>query len=554
MPVASPAVEGVSTVVVGAAYLVKGIMDRLGVVKVIDQALSYQPEVDTTYGSLAQVLITNRLTFDPVPLYEIGRWALQHGIDRVFHIDAAWLQDDRLGAMLDWLAENQVTIWSGILQNAYRRYGLEMEWLHADTTSVYFQGEYEQADGTPKPGGDRVPMLVQGYNKDGQHRKVQLVLSVVTAARVPVWYRPWNGNQTDEPVYASDMGELRQAMLAAGNSVLVGDRKLCNATAMVTFCRQGQLFLAPHPWTDTMKALWLQTRARLSDGQLHWSAANYVSVREASKPEAERTQHRVCEVAYPLLDDEKGAQYLLRCMFGWSSHKAEQDERRREKAIVAATSQLRRLAGLAGKYQHKTREGIAARVKQILARTKTEAYIAWELEGDEGRQNWRVALRLRTDAIAQAAAFDGVVPYCTNAPTERLPAVDVARRYKGQVEVEQTIDFIKSPVQIRPMWLHLPKRLAGLTLLVMIAVLIAALLEQQVRRWIAKTRSVVQGLMPEGRDNAHPTAAKLLRAFADYAVVFLRYGDGRTEAHYPSLRPLQQCIWDIMGLPAMASC
>jgi hypothetical protein len=303
-----------------------------------------------------------------------------------------------------------------------------------------------------------------------------------------------------------------------------------------------------------MKAAWLQTRGRLADGQLQWGTANYVSVREARKPKEQRTEHRFCETTYPLLDREKGAEYSLRCVFGWSSQKAEQDKNRREKAIREAINELRRLARLAGKYRYRARKEIERKVEQILARTKTASYIAWVLEGTEEGRDWRVALRLRTEAVAEAAAFDGMVPYCTNAPSERLPAAEIAGRYKGQAGVEQTIDFIKSPVRIRPMWLHLPKRLAALTLLVMIAVLIAALLEQQVRRWIGKTGSVVQGLMPEGRDNAHPTAAKLLRAFADYAVVLLRYGDGRTEAHYPSLRPVQQCIWDIIGLPAMASC
>lgn len=554
MPTGCGAIGEVDTVVVGAAYLVKGILDRLGVVKAIDAALAHQPEVGTTYGALAQVLITNRLTFDPVPLYELSRWAAQHGMDRVFHINAEWLDDDRMGAMLDGLADKQVTIWSAILQQACRRYGLDMEWLHADTTSVYFQGEYEQADGTPRPGRERVPMLVRGYNKDGQHRKVQLVLSLITAGRVPVHYRPWNGNQTDEGVYASDMSDLRQAVLGAGNSILVGDRKLCNYETMVTFCRQGQLFLGPHPWTETMKAHWLQTRERLAAGQLQWGTANYVSVREASKPAAERTQHRFRETTCPLLDKEKGAEYSLRYVFGWSSQKAEQDRNRREKAVLGAVGELGRLARLAGKYRCKTRQGIERRAEHILARTKTAPYIAWTLEGTEEGRDWRIAVRLRTEAAAAAAAFDGVVPYCTNAPTERLPAAEIAGGYKGQAGVEQTIDFIKSPVRIRPMWLHLPKRLAGLTLLVMIAVLIAALLEQQVRRWIVKTGSVVKGLMPEGRDNAHPTAAKLLRAFADYTVVLIRSGDGRAKAHYPSLRPVQQCVWDIMGLPAMADC
>ncbi len=121
-------------------------------------------------------------------------------------------------------------------------------------------------------------------------------------------------------------------------------------------------------------------------------------------------------------------------------------------------------------------------------------------------------------------------------------------KYKSQVNVEQTIDFIKSPVQIRPLWLHTPQRIAGLTLLIMIAVLVATLLEQAVRCWIAQTGQVLEGLMPEKRDNAHPTATALLRAFADYAWVVVRQADGVEAVHHPRLRPVQQQIWDILEL------
>jgi hypothetical protein len=39
----------------------------LGVVAAIDQALQCQPAIEATYGQLAQVIITNRLTFQPAP-------------------------------------------------------------------------------------------------------------------------------------------------------------------------------------------------------------------------------------------------------------------------------------------------------------------------------------------------------------------------------------------------------------------------------------------------------------------------------------------------------
>jgi hypothetical protein len=55
---------------------------------------------------LAQVIAANRLTFQPVPLYEMAVWTAERRMDHVFGIQAAWLDDDRLGAMLEGLAEH----------------------------------------------------------------------------------------------------------------------------------------------------------------------------------------------------------------------------------------------------------------------------------------------------------------------------------------------------------------------------------------------------------------------------------------------------------------
>ena len=85
MPVETSAVE-YRTVEIGAAYLVKSILQRLGVVAAIDQALKYQPEIATSYGQLAQVVIFNRMSLDPQPLYRLAEWITEHGIDRLLGI------------------------------------------------------------------------------------------------------------------------------------------------------------------------------------------------------------------------------------------------------------------------------------------------------------------------------------------------------------------------------------------------------------------------------------------------------------------------------------
>ena len=546
MPVETKEVE-YRTVQIGTALLVKGILNRLGVVQAIDQALKHQPEIAASYGTLAQALIINRMSLDPQPLYLLPGWVAEHGIDYLLGIQAEWLDDDRLGAMLEGLADHQVEIWSAMIGKAVQDFRIELEWLHSDTTSVYFEGAYEDEQGEPKR-EENGPVLVKGYNKDGRPQNVQFVLSLITSKRLPLWYRPWDGNQSDDGVYLADMSALRKLGWVPANVVLIGDRKLCNQDTLLAFCRTEQLFLAAHPWTDTAKAVWLRTWGELQAGKRVWSAAEYVSRNEAHKPAEKRTQYRVCEVEQTLFDEQEHKSYRLRWVFSWSSRKAEQDANKRLKALEAGEQALQRIARLLGKYDYIRRAVIQSRIDQALNKAKAKSYFQYTLIGSDEDQAWELGWERQTKVLTQAERFDGVMLLCTNVPAERLSAGDVMSKYKTQINVEQTIDFIKSPVQIRPMWLHSPKRLAGLTLLIMIAVLVAGLLEYQVRRHVAQTGELVRGLMPENRDNPYPTAKKMLRAFRSYALVFVRHPDGQEEVHYPKLRPVQQQIWNIMQL------
>lgn len=536
------------TVVVGAAYLVKNILSKLGFVAAIDNVLTHQPEIGTTYGQLAQVMVVNRLAFQPVPLYELADWAAEHGLDQVFGLEAAWLDDDRLGALLEALANHQVSIWSRVVKNAVNRFKVELSQLHSDTTSVYFEGQYEDEHGQPLGGGERVPLMVEGYNKDGQRHKVQFVLSLIVSQRVPLWYRPWDGNQTDEAVYLADLSALGQAVLLPGNTLLIGDRKLCTMETMLTFCRQKQWFLAPHPWTETAKAVWGRTWQQLQAGQLDGVAVEYVSRNNARKPAQKRPQYRVCEVTYTLKDPEHEPGHDLRWVFVWSSDKAKRDARQRDKARQAGEAALQRLNRLLGKYDYTDQPTIETRLLKALQQAKASQYFTYSLSGTAEAQDWHLQWQPCQAALTEAERFDGISLLCTNAPAEHLTSGEVMIKYKNQVRVEQTIDFIKSPVQVRPMWLHSPQRLAGLTLLIMIAVLVAALLEYQVRRRIAQTGRLIQGLRPERRDDPYPTAKAMLKTFQHYAVVIVRHGKRRQEIHHPKLRLVQQQIWNIMEL------
>lgn len=96
----------------------------------------------------------------------------------------------------------------------------------------------------------------------------------------------------------------------------------------------------------------------------------------------------------------------------------------------------------------------------------------------------------------------------------------------------------KSPIQIHPTWLHSPRRLGGLTSLIMLSVLIASLREYYVRQHIAKNKKLLKGLMPKNRDNPYSTAEKLFKAFQDYYLVTTKFPNAfinsTTRNHAPS--------------------
>jgi transposase len=508
--------------------------------------MEHQPEIGCTYGTLAQVVILNRLSFDPQPMYALREWVERHGIDKFLGLEAAWLDDDRLGALMEALAKHAAQIWMKVIVRAIAQFSVVLEWLHADTTSVYFEGAYEDEQGQPRKEA-YAPRLVEGYNKDGKPQNVQYVLSLITNQRVPLHYQAWDGNQSDDGVYLADLKSLRQSGLDLRNTVLIFDRKGCNHTTMLELCKSGQLFLGAHPWTDSAKGKWEQAWQELQSGKHSWVEVDYVARNDQRKPGKARPRYQVCEVASEIKDETTGKLYPVRWVFSWNSSKAELDARQRRKELEAGEQTLQKVARLLGKYDYTSRASIINRLETMLKKNRAKAYFTYQLTGSDEKQAWQLSWTYNLDAIDQDAHFDGLVLLSTNVPLERLTAGEVMKKYKEQVSVEQTFDFIKSPIQIRPLWLHSPRRLAGLTFLIMLAVLIASLIEYYVRQHIAKNKKLLKGLMPENRDNPYPTAEKLLKAFQNYSLVVTRFPNGRYQVHYPKPRPIQQQILDILA-------
>jgi hypothetical protein len=128
----------------------------------------------------------------------------------------------------------------------------------------------------------------------------------------------------------------------------------------------------------------------------------------------------------------------------------------------------------------------------------------------------------------------------------------VFRADKDQSKVEGRFRAVKHPpIQVRPIWLHQPKRVESLIFVVMVALYLFALSEREARRVVKETGQLFVGLRPEGRDKLPVTAERLFEVFTPLGLLKqrLRIGTEVIETLTPAtLSPIQAQVLDRFGL------
>jgi len=159
------------------------------------------------------------------------------------------------------------------------------------------------------------------------------------------------------------------------NVVLIGDRKLCNQETMLAFCRMEQSFLAAHPWTDTAKAVWVRTWQRVASGK---TGLERGGIRQSQRnAQIGRKSHSVSGCAkWNKRCWTSRSKKRIACVgwFSWSSRKAEQDAKHRQRALEEAEQALQRIARLLGRYDYTHRSLIQSRIDQALKKAHAQAY------------------------------------------------------------------------------------------------------------------------------------------------------------------------------------
>jgi transposase len=506
---------------VGSLLLVRHYLQRLGLVKIVDEAVPQRGRAQLTHGEVVAALIANRLSA-PAPLYDVAGWASSAAVHELLDVPAALLGDDRLGRALEAFAPVAASVRGAAMLAAIGQFGTDAARLHLDLTTLTVCGAY--------PGSD---LVGKGWNSSRQIQRQVRVLAASNSTGVPLYVRPQPGSAAELTCLGQAMDEL--AALLPPGLLVVADSALGHWKNLREVDQAGLRFIVP-----------LRESTRYFDqfltevGHDALRPVRYVSRREQHLPAHKRTRYRGALRNVDIPDLKTDAVHRFRVAYIWSSEEARSVAEARERALTKAETDLARVQrGLGGRH-YKTAQQVQARVNRIIGPNVHEL-----LTTSIGVHDGRPTLTWYRDqtAIDTAAQHDGIYALATNLPG-RLTASSVLGLYKNQHLVELAHRANKSVLNVRPIFLHNDDRITALVSIVGLALLIYGLIETDLRQALGPDQHL-PGLLPEGRP-ARPTGRNILATFQGLGATYTPNG-----LHLDRLTHTQRSILDHLniGLP-----
>ena len=475
------------------------ILAELDVEAIIDQYCPTEAEINV--GAVIVVLCLNRLTA-PKPLSGIADWAAKTVMEELVGIPTSKLNDDRLGRALDAIYPHLEEIWAEIVSQALVRYRIDLSLVFYDLTAFYFEGEYQSSS-----------CVTFGFTRRHKGKKQRkLALDVTAKEKFPFLYQLLDGNVADVSTVQANMQRLLKVLQERGWPVkavlVVGDRAMLSAEIVLAYHKANLKYLG------ALKVM----------GEMEEALIRGVS-------QAELLAHRLDDDHYgvkrPYTFEHDGESVTDVALVTLSlplrrrqrRHRAGQIRERLTSLQVIARERLN-----VRKYKGKAYAEEQIR-KQVLTQPGGE-FIQVDLSGEDGHLtlSWQIDSR----ALKQAMVLDGKFLLVTNDRT--LSSAEMIAHYGEKDKAEKAFRTLKSPIRMRPVFLHKDERIEALMFVNMLALLVYSILEMKCRR---------SGLKVTGE--------AVLKGFAYLSAIYTIFVDGSVQLRVEELNAFQQNVVTALG-------
>jgi transposase len=446
--------------------------------------------VATATGLL--VLVQN-LLISREPLYGVGAWAARH-VPALLELNPEQLlslNDDRVGRCLDRLFDADIpSLTLAVVTHAVREFGVALDELHNDSTTITFHGDYEDADRERTLRGRLRLAVTWGHNKDHRPDLKQLLylLTVARDGAVPVQFRVESGNATDDRSHQSTW-ELLCQLTGRRDFLYVADCKLATAENMAYLHQRGGRFLSVLPRTRGEDATF---RTLVRDGRTRWR-----HIHDKTDDEGDVVDR------FSVHEPEATSVEGYRLIWYHRMRKAELDVLSRHHRIERASGRLaelrQKLATPRTRYRERAkvaqaveailRDGGVEGLIEVVIEERTMERYRQERRGRPGpetryikREDTRFDLtyRLSHDRLAEEARCDGIFPLITNVTT--LSERELLLASKQQPRIETRFAQLKTDFVVAPVYLKATSRVQALLCVYFVALLVESLLERELRR------------------------------------------------------------------------
>jgi transposase len=561
MPDKNPNLE---SLVVGGAPIIQKFVDRLDLIRhlaasVRTRRLGRPPKVSSAQTLVAML---SNILLSRLPLYAVGEWLGEH-VPEHFGLrpdDLEHMNDDRIGRALDDLYQSdRASLMTSVVTHAVKAFDIDLKQIHSDTTTVTFSGKYlpRAAKNSAKP----PPKITFGHNKDHRPDLKQLVygLGISSDGAVPVYCRVYDGNTSDDSTHLGTWTTLRD-IVARPDFIYVADSKLAVRESMMFIHEQGGRFVTVLPKTRKETAAFRE-----------YARNEFVPWQEVRRTKNLRRRNGPPTV-YGVFEPTTRSAEGFRIIWYRSTEKAKDDADIRSDKIACAKQRIHELEMRRGPHRLRTEETALAAANKILV--------------DEGAERWlRVTTTMNTvksfrqarrgrpsditpcrqvetsyimfgiveiaDAIQQDARCDGIFPLITN--IEDADPARVLDIYKYQPFLEKRNEQLKSALDVAPVNLKSPERVAALLFLYFLALLVFALIERELREEMRRNKIASLPLYPEKRYCVAPTTEVILDSVAGRRRHRLIDGDGCViNVFHDPLSPVAKQVLELLGVDIRA--
>jgi len=538
----------------GALPVIRRFVERLRLPAIVDDLLPLAPQAPYQRGNIITALVMNKLTA-PSPLYKLEEWARRGGVEPILGIPAEALTDDRVGRLLDEVADNVEELKTRVCLSAIEAFGLDVGRLHWDLTSVTFEGDYDGQH-------PLWPLITYGYHQRNNPRRKQVRVAnlvVGDGAIGGLLHKTYDGNRNDINTVTDYIGLFCEIRDRFGQRPrLIGDSKLVSNEKRVALEDAGLWWICPEPRTDELKRVYSQLR------EDQWKQLPYVSRRQADKSPQAQTVYKCQDTAWqldwkiPSVDSasrKEGGRarrretktYEFRHLHVFSSEEQAACRTSRRDECDRVERQLEELQRkfTSAYWKKQTAQRAQAAVERIVGARSAGRLYRWAV-GQLPEGGWGLSYQLDADLLAEAERFDGFYTIATNIPKVTADEMTVFTDWKQQSECERRFTDWKGPLKVRPLFLKHNKRIVGLVAVLSIALLVFCLLERHVRLGLRSRDEKMVGLLPVKRP-VRATGRNVLQTLSTLSLVRLRHA-GRTQWQIPAPEPIQQQLLRILDV------